>query len=79
MRLYLFKRKEEFLDKIKDFCTKEYAQPLLFEVFTTDEDEKAGLNLIKNSENKVTDNISKESGKNNLFTKITNIFSKESK
>lgn len=73
------KNKEEFLDKIKDFCTKEYAQPLLFEVFTTDEDEKAGLNLIKNSGNKAVNNISKESDKNNLFTKITNIFSKESK
>ncbi len=73
------KNKEEFLDKIKDFCTKEYAQPLLFEVFTTDEDEKAGLNLIKNSGNKAIKDTSKESTKDNLLTKITNIFHKESK
>ena len=56
-----------------------YLQPMKTKKFTTDEDEKAGLNLIKNSGNKAVNNISKESDKNNLLTKIANIFSKESK
>ena len=32
--------KEEFLNLIKDFCTKKYDKPVLFEVFTNDEDEQ---------------------------------------
>ncbi len=39
--------KDEFLNQIYDFCNAEFENPVLFEIFTTDEDEKKGLNLMK--------------------------------
>ncbi len=41
------KTKEEFLNKIDSFCNNEYDKPLFFEVFTTDEAEIQGYNMIK--------------------------------
>lgn len=41
--------KDEFGTQIKDFCTQKFEQPVLFEVFTTDENEKLGLSLLKNN------------------------------
>lgn len=42
------KNKEDFISQINDFCNKEYDEPVLFEVFTTTEDEQMGLSLMKN-------------------------------
>lgn len=42
------KNKEEFLNQIKTFCDEECDKPILFEVFTTTEDEQNGLNLMQN-------------------------------
>ncbi len=39
--------KEDFLAKIQDFCTKKFDKPVLFEVFTKDEDEITASNLMK--------------------------------
>ena len=38
--------KEDFLDKIKDFCNGTYESPLLYEVFVSLKDEQNGLNKI---------------------------------
>lgn len=38
--------KEEFLNQINDFCNKDFDKPVLFEVFTKDEDEQKALELI---------------------------------
>ena len=38
--------KEEFLNQIKDFCNKDFGKPVLFEVFTQDEDEQRALEII---------------------------------
>lgn len=46
---------KSFTEQIRDFCTGEYPQPLLFEVFTKDEDEQRGLQIIQtNNLNPVT-------------------------
>ncbi len=42
------KAKEEFLSHIKDFCLKSYDKPVLFECFTTSEDEETGLKILQN-------------------------------
>jgi len=42
------KTKEEYLLQIKDFCLKDYDKPVLFECFTTSENEEIGLKLLKN-------------------------------
>ena len=39
--------KPEFLEKIENFCTGDFDKPVLFEVFTKDEDEKEGLRLMR--------------------------------
>lgn len=39
--------KDEFLSKIKDFCNKDCNKPMFFEVFTTNEDEIQGYNMMK--------------------------------
>lgn len=39
--------KEEFSNQINDFCNSNYDKPLLFEVFTTTEDEQKGLDLLQ--------------------------------
>ena len=39
--------KDELEEKIKDFCTMKYNKPVLFEVFTTNEDEQKGLSLLR--------------------------------
>ena len=45
---YMFaKDKKSFLNQVQDFCNYNYAKPVVFEVFTTDEDEKFGLNIIQ--------------------------------
>ncbi len=50
------KTKESFLSQINDFCNKNYDKPVLFEVFTTDEDEikafKMMTGLNKNEKNR---------------------------
>lgn len=40
--------KNEFNAKINDFCNKEFDKPVIFEVFTTTEDEQEGLKLMQN-------------------------------
>lgn len=37
----------EFIKQIDDFCTKECSYPILFEVFTTNENEKEALMKIR--------------------------------
>lgn len=37
----------EIEDKVKDFCTMQFDKPVLFEVFTTNEDEQKGLSLMR--------------------------------
>ncbi len=39
--------KESFLEQIKNFCIQDFKKPVLFEVFTTDEDEIRAVDLIK--------------------------------
>lgn len=39
--------KEDFLEQIEDFCTKEFNKPVIFEVKTQVQDEKDGLKLMK--------------------------------
>ena len=39
--------KDEFLNKIDDFCNKEFDKPVFFEVFTTNEDEMTAYNTMK--------------------------------
>lgn len=39
--------KDEFSAQIESFCSKDYKAPVLFEVFTTNEDEQLGLRRIK--------------------------------
>lgn len=41
--------KNDFLNQINDFCNKESDKPILFEVFTTTEDEQKGLDLMSNT------------------------------
>ena len=41
------KIKDEFLNKIDDFCNKEFDKPVFFEVFTTNEDEMTAYNTMK--------------------------------
>ena len=38
--------KEEFLSKINDFCNKDFDKPVIFEVFTTDENEIKAFDLM---------------------------------
>lgn len=38
--------KEEFLSKINDFCNKPYSKPVLFEVFTQNEEEIKSLDMM---------------------------------
>ena len=40
--------KEEFLNQIGKFCNDECDKPVIFEIFTNDEDEKKGLHLMQN-------------------------------
>ncbi len=40
--------KDEFLSQIENFCNNEFDKPVLFEVFTKDEDEIKGLELLLN-------------------------------
>lgn len=40
--------KEDFLAQINEFCNGDFDKPVLFEVFTTTEDEQQGLKLMKN-------------------------------
>lgn len=65
--------KDEFETQIKDFCTQKFEQPVLFEVFTTDENEKLGLNLLKN--NVVDCNTTKE--KKSILEKLGNFICKK--
>lgn len=39
--------KEEFLKQIEDFCKKDYNAPVIFEVFTTIEDDKKAMGLMR--------------------------------
>lgn len=39
--------KESFLDKINSFCNDTFSKPVIFEVFTKDEDEQCGLKLMQ--------------------------------
>ena len=41
--------KENFLEQIEEFCNCDCESPILFEVFTTTEDEQKGLDLMVNS------------------------------
>lgn len=41
------KNEEEFLNKINDFCNKDYEKPVFFEVFTQNDDEKEAINLMR--------------------------------
>lgn len=43
------KTKEEFLSQIDTFCNATSDKPIIFEVFTTDEHEQAGLNILRNA------------------------------
>lgn len=65
--------KNELEEKIKDFCTGEFDKPVLFEVFTTNEDEQKGLSLMRNA------NILKHSSKKkiNIFKRIKKKFKNE--
>ena len=38
--------KNDIEEKIKDFCSKDFCKPVLFEVFTSNEDEQRGLNIM---------------------------------
>ena len=40
--------KEEFLTQIEDFCKKDFSKSVVFEVFTTNEDEQKAINLLRN-------------------------------
>lgn len=41
--------KDEFINLIQDFCNKDSDKPILFEVFTEDENERASLGIIRNT------------------------------
>ena len=43
----MYKNEEEFLNKINDFCNKDYEKPVFFEVFTQNDDEKEAINLMR--------------------------------
>lgn len=52
------KTKEEFISKIDDFCSKECDKPIIFEVFTSVEDEQKGLQLMNTfNRNKLEEGI----------------------
>lgn len=69
--------KEQFLTQINDFCNKEYEEPVLFEVFTNDTDEKNGLNLMQTYNKQKTPDI-KYKNRNKIelafYTLIQQIF-----
>lgn len=44
--------KQDFLAQINDFCNKEFDKPVIFEVFTTDEDEIKSLGMMFGIANK---------------------------
>lgn len=41
------KSKDEFLNQIDDFCNKDFDKPLLFEIFTTNENEQIAQKIMK--------------------------------
>lgn len=58
--------KDELEEKIKDFCTMKYNKPVLFEVFTTNDDEQKGLTLMRDVN--IKNNVKKK--KINIFKRI---------
>lgn len=53
--------KDMLEEKIKEFCTKSYDKPVLFEVYTTNEDEQKGLSLMRSKDKQIKNNSSKSS------------------
>lgn len=52
--------KEEFLNQIDDFCNKKFDNPVLFEVFTTIQDEQQALKFMQNfNRNKIEETFIK--------------------
>lgn len=41
------KTKEDFINKINEFCNGDFAKPVLFEIFTNTKDERDGLKLVQ--------------------------------
>jgi len=70
--------KDEFLVLIDDFCSQDinkYSKPVLFEVFTTVEDEQKGWKLIRRA-NKPVETALKDVAKQVLPTKAVNVLKK---
>ncbi len=61
------KNKEEFLSQIEDFCTKDFKQSVVFEVFVKDEDEKKAMDCIRNLNN---DKLNEKKENKSLLQKI---------
>ena len=53
--------KDMLEEKIKEFCTKSYDKPVLFEVYTTNEDEQKGLSLMRSKDKQIKNSSSKSS------------------
>ena len=62
--------KSEFLDKIRTFCTGEFDAPVLFEVFTTDADEKRGLEMMRTFNKTTVPGAGKKKTKLNMVKKL---------